>query len=90
MCKNNIDNIKGRVLLQVYPNEAYDHQAVLDSARAYAREFKRVGIPQVSNNRLKVRTLTETLADPSTLCFDRTDTASKSHQWVQLLRLARS
>ncbi|KXS93913.1 hypothetical protein AC578_1860 [Pseudocercospora eumusae] len=46
MCKNNIDNIKGRVLLQVYPNEAYDTQAVLDSARAYAREFERIGIPQ--------------------------------------------
>lgn len=46
MCKNNIDNIKGRVLLQVYPNEAYDTQAVLDSARAYAKEFERVGISQ--------------------------------------------
>lgn len=46
MCKNNIDNIKGRVLLQVYPNEAYSTQAVLDSARAYAREFERVGISQ--------------------------------------------
>lgn len=43
MCKNNIGNIKGRVLLQVYPNEAYDTQAVLESARAYAREFERVG-----------------------------------------------
>ncbi|KAG9603132.1 aldolase, partial [Aureobasidium melanogenum] len=46
MCKNNINNIKGRTLLQVYPNEAYDTQAVLDSARAYAKEFERVGIPQ--------------------------------------------
>ena len=46
MCKNNINNIKGRVLLQVYPNEAYDTQAVLDSARAYAKEFERVGISQ--------------------------------------------
>ncbi|PPJ59557.1 hypothetical protein CBER1_09799 [Cercospora berteroae] len=46
MCKNNIDNIKGRVLLQVYPNEAYDTQAVLDSARAYAKEFARAGISQ--------------------------------------------
>ncbi|KJX99026.1 transaldolase like protein [Zymoseptoria brevis] len=46
MCKDNIDNIKGRVLLQVYPNEAYDTQAVLDSARAYAKEFARVGISQ--------------------------------------------
>lgn len=46
MCKNNIENIKGRVLLQVYPNEAYDTQAVLDSARAYAKEFERAGIPR--------------------------------------------
>ena len=46
MCKNNIENIKGRVVLQVYPNEAYDTQAVLDSARAYAKEFARAGIPQ--------------------------------------------
>ncbi|CAD0026855.1 unnamed protein product [Aureobasidium pullulans] len=30
----------------VYPNEAYDTQAVLDSARAYAKEFERAGIPQ--------------------------------------------
>ncbi|KAK6431373.1 hypothetical protein LTR95_012469 [Oleoguttula sp. CCFEE 5521] len=46
MCKNNIDNIKGRVLLQVYPNQAYDTEAVLASARAYAAKFKRVGISQ--------------------------------------------
>ncbi|THZ80741.1 aldolase [Aureobasidium pullulans] len=46
MCKSNIGNIKGRTLLQVYPNEAYDTQAVLDSARAYAKEFERAGIPQ--------------------------------------------
>jgi len=46
MCKNNISNIKGRTLLQVYPNEAYDTQAVLDSARAYAKEFERADIPQ--------------------------------------------
>ncbi|EME43671.1 hypothetical protein DOTSEDRAFT_72882 [Dothistroma septosporum NZE10] len=46
MCKNNLDNIKGRVLLQVYPNEAYNTQSVLDSARAYAKEFERAGISQ--------------------------------------------
>jgi len=46
MCKNNINNIKGRTLLQVYPNQAYDTQAVLDSARAYAQEFERAGISQ--------------------------------------------
>lgn len=46
MCKENINNIKGRVLLQVYPNEAYNTQAVLDSARAYAKEFERAGISQ--------------------------------------------
>lgn len=44
MCKYNLDNIKGRVLLQVYPNEAYDTQAVLDSARSYARGSERAGI----------------------------------------------
>ena len=46
MCKENIDNIKRRVLHQVYPDEAYDTQAVLDSARAYAKEFERAGTTQ--------------------------------------------
>ncbi|CAO2648165.1 Nn.00g090870.m01.CDS01 [Neocucurbitaria sp. VM-36] len=46
LCKRNIDNIKGRVALQVNPHKAYDTQAVLDHARAYAREFERAGIPK--------------------------------------------
>jgi transaldolase len=45
MCKNNIDNIKGRVALQVDPHEAYSEEAVLNHARAYAKEFERAGIP---------------------------------------------
>ncbi|KAF2465800.1 aldolase [Lindgomyces ingoldianus] len=46
LCKANINNIKGRVALQVDPHEAYNTQAVLDHARAYAREFERAGIPK--------------------------------------------
>ncbi|KAF2179397.1 aldolase [Zopfia rhizophila CBS 207.26] len=46
LCKANIDNIKGRVALQVDPHEAYNTQAVLDHARAYAKEFDRAGIPK--------------------------------------------
>lgn len=46
LCKANIDNIKGRVALQVDPHEAYNTQAVIDHARAYAKEFERVGIPK--------------------------------------------
>ncbi|KAE8150827.1 hypothetical protein BDV25DRAFT_139423 [Aspergillus avenaceus] len=44
MCKENIGNIKGRVLLQVLPSNAYDGQKVLEHARMYAREFEKVGI----------------------------------------------
>lgn len=44
MCKENIGNIKGRVLLQVLPSNAYDGQKVLEHARLYAREFEKVGI----------------------------------------------
>jgi transaldolase len=46
LCKRNIENVKGRVALQVDPHEAYNTQAVLDHARAYNREFERVGIPK--------------------------------------------
>lgn len=46
LCKANIDNIRGRVALQVDPHEAYNKQAVLDHARAYAKEFERAGIPK--------------------------------------------
>lgn len=44
MCKKNIDNISGRVLLQTLPSKAYDTQATVDHARLYDREFARVGI----------------------------------------------
>lgn len=44
MCKANIDNIQGRVLLQTLPSCAYDTEKVLEHARMYAREFERVGI----------------------------------------------
>ncbi|KAF7560694.1 hypothetical protein G7046_g3459 [Stylonectria norvegica] len=44
MCKKNIDNISGRVLLQTLPSKAYDTKFTLDHARLYASEFARAGI----------------------------------------------
>jgi transaldolase len=44
MCKKNIDQISGRVLLQTLPSKAYDTQATLSHARLYDAEFKRAGI----------------------------------------------
>lgn len=44
MCKKNIDNISGRVLLQTLPSEAYNTQTTLEHARLYDREFARAGI----------------------------------------------
>ena len=44
MCKKNIDSIKGRVLLQTLPSNAYRTQETLDHARLYDREFARAGI----------------------------------------------
>ncbi|KAI9370911.1 hypothetical protein BJX61DRAFT_548654 [Aspergillus egyptiacus] len=46
LCKKNIDDISGRVLLQTSPSAVYDAQKVLDHARLYAREFEAVGIPK--------------------------------------------
>lgn len=46
MCKANIDNIRGRVALQINPHDAYDTKAVVEHARAYAKEFERAGIPK--------------------------------------------
>lgn len=40
----NIDNIKGRVLLQTLPSEAYNTDGTLAHGRMYAREFAKVGI----------------------------------------------
>ncbi|KAI1160359.1 hypothetical protein F5B18DRAFT_513245 [Nemania serpens] len=44
LCKKNIDDIRGRVLLQTLPSKAYDTQATVDHARLYDEEFARVGI----------------------------------------------
>jgi len=44
LCAANIDNIQGRVLLQTSPFHAYDTDKVVKHARAYAREFEKVGI----------------------------------------------
>ncbi|PSN74034.1 aldolase [Corynespora cassiicola Philippines] len=46
LAKMNMENIKGRVALQVNPHEAYDKEAILGNARAYATKFERVGIPK--------------------------------------------
>lgn len=44
LCKANIDNIQGRVLLQTSPFHAYDTDKVVAHARSYAAEFEKVGI----------------------------------------------
>lgn len=44
ICKKNIENIQGRVLLQTLPSKAYDEKATIEHARLYDQEFKRVGI----------------------------------------------
>lgn len=44
MCKKNIPNIRGRVLLQTLPSKAYDTEATLAHARLYDREFARAGV----------------------------------------------
>ncbi|KAI0802711.1 hypothetical protein GGR55DRAFT_691978 [Xylaria sp. FL0064] len=44
MCKKNIDNIRGRVLLQTLPSKAYDTQATVEHARLYDKEFAQAGI----------------------------------------------
>lgn len=44
LCAAALPHVKGRVALQVDPHAAHDTQAVLDHARAYAREFERAGI----------------------------------------------
>ncbi|KAI1283892.1 hypothetical protein F5Y07DRAFT_385535 [Xylaria sp. FL0933] len=43
MCKKNIDNIRGRVLLQTLPSKAYDTQATVEHARLYDKEFAQAG-----------------------------------------------
>lgn len=44
ICAKNIDNLQGRVLLQVSANHAYDTDKVLAQARSYAHEFEKLGI----------------------------------------------
>lgn len=44
LTKENINNIKGRVLLQVLPSEAYNKDAVIAHGRMYAEEFAKAGI----------------------------------------------
>ncbi|KAJ5811685.1 hypothetical protein N7474_007986 [Penicillium riverlandense] len=44
LCAKNIENIKGRVLLQSSAFAAYDTNKVVAQSRAYAREFEKVGI----------------------------------------------
>lgn len=44
LCKRNIDNLQGRVLLQTSPDKAYDEQATIAHARLLDQEFKLAGI----------------------------------------------
>lgn len=46
LCKKNLPNIAGRVLLQTSPSQAYNTQAIVDHARRYAAEFEKAGIPK--------------------------------------------
>ena len=44
MCKENIDSILGRVLVQTSPSQAYDTGTTIEHARLYDREFRQLGI----------------------------------------------
>ncbi|KAG7104784.1 Transaldolase like protein [Verticillium longisporum] len=44
MCKKNVNSIRGRVLLQTLPSNAFRFQETLDHARLYDKEFARAGI----------------------------------------------
>ncbi|CRK32218.1 hypothetical protein BN1723_003873 [Verticillium longisporum] len=44
MCKKNINSIRGRVLLQTLPSNAFRFQETLHHARLYDKEFARAGI----------------------------------------------
>ncbi|RSH89672.1 hypothetical protein EHS25_002223 [Saitozyma podzolica] len=44
LCKNNIDNVSNRVLVQVSPRNCYDRQAVLDQCYNFDKAFAEVGI----------------------------------------------
>jgi transaldolase len=44
LCKNNIDNVSNRVLVQVSPRNCSDRQAVLDQCYSFDKAFAEVGI----------------------------------------------
>jgi transaldolase len=44
MCKENIDAISGRVLVQTSPSQAYNTQATIEHAKLYDDEFQNRGI----------------------------------------------
>lgn len=44
LCKKNIENVTGRVLLQSSPSQAYNTDAIVAHARRYAAEFEKAGI----------------------------------------------
>ncbi|RGP76682.1 hypothetical protein FLONG3_5122 [Fusarium longipes] len=44
LCAKNIDNLQGRVLLQVSANHAYNTDKVVSQARSYVHEFEKLGI----------------------------------------------
>jgi transaldolase len=46
MCRKNLDLIKGRVLVQTSPSDAYNTEATVAHARRYDREFRRLNIPR--------------------------------------------
>lgn len=46
MCKENINSILGRVLVQTSPSQAYDTEATIEHAKLYDREFRERGIPR--------------------------------------------
>ncbi|RGP67749.1 hypothetical protein FSPOR_5939 [Fusarium sporotrichioides] len=52
LCAKNVDNIRGRVLLQVSANHAYDTEKVVAQARSYVHEFEKLGI---SKNRICIK-----------------------------------
>jgi transaldolase len=52
MCKENIDTIQGRVLVQTSPSQAHHTDQTIAHAREYAREFEQRGI---SRNRFCIK-----------------------------------
>jgi transaldolase len=46
MCQKNLNIIRGRVLLQTLPTQAWDMEMTLQHARLYAQEFQRLAIPR--------------------------------------------